>query len=88
MDKYQQQIDDLQNQINLLKNSTTIPLDVGEAFKKRILPDGGLSGVPDATVPPTVTIDESGSSTVIAAAPFSGELRITINDITYRIPRI
>lgn len=82
------QIDDLQKQIDELRNYSTIPLEVGNAFKARIIPDGYVFGKTVAGVPSTVTINESGSSTVTAQAPLSGKIGITINGTEYIVPTI
>lgn len=84
----QRRINDLQNQLDSLKDYATIPLEIGEAMKARIIPDGFPTAAASAGTPLTVTINESGSATVIAAAPFTGKLAITTGGVTYTVPTI
>lgn len=86
--KLQNQIDELKKQITALSNYSTIPIDTANAFKIRILANNSVSGRSVTGTPSTVTINESGSATVIAQAPLTGKLGITIDNVEYIVPII
>lgn len=79
---------ELETRLNALNDYSTIPLNVGNAIKARILPTGSLLGRTVAGTPSTVTINEAGVATVIAQAPLTGKIGITIDNIEYTIPTI
>ncbi len=84
----QSQINQLREEINTLKNSTTIPFDVGEAFKIRVLED--LSKLK----PSTKTAISENETVNIPAVPTSftkikqpdGFVEIVLNSSVYYIP--
>lgn len=61
----QEQIDSLQEQLNSLSSSSTIPFEIGEAFKDRI---GGSEVIPSSktVASETQTINEGGIAIVTA----------------------
>jgi len=89
----QQQINDLTIRLDTLNNNTTIPMQVGEAFKARLL--GNLSFPKKSAKDPV-----SESSTVVATVDFVGStvtttpvlkepdgyLSIVIAGLTYYFP--
>jgi len=78
----------IENEINLLKNYSTIPRDIGDAIKARVLPNNFVVGRQGTGVPSTVSINEAGSSIIEAQAPLSGKLELTIEGNVYVIPTI
>jgi hypothetical protein len=84
----QRQIKLLQAQIDALKDYSTIPLEVGEAMKARIIPDGTPTAAAGTGIPDTVTINEAGVDIVVAAKPFTGKLVITVGENSYIVPTI
>lgn len=86
MENLQEQINKLKEELNLLRASTTIPYEVGESFKIRILPNGITTGIAASGTPSTVTINESGSAIVVAQAPLTGKIALTFGGTTYIIP--
>lgn len=79
----QNQIDELKKEIDKLKSSTTIPLDVGEAFRKRLQI---LSGDTNSTSPKTITVNEAGIDTYAVAKPMTGFIAVKINGQSKLIP--
>lgn len=63
-----------------------IPLQVANSIKIRVLPNNFLTGRTVPGTPSTVTINESGSATVIAQAPLTGKIGITIDNVEYTVP--
>lgn len=84
----QQKIEDLQKQIDEMKNFNTIPFDVGGALKARIIPNGTAIAKFTTGTPSTVTVNEGGVGTVVAAAPFTYQALITFENTTLLIPVI
>lgn len=80
INKLQQQIDDLKQVIASFSSDTSIPFEIGNAFKVRILPPGFASGETLVGTPPTVVVNEAGSSLVTVCAPFTGKAQIIFND--------
>lgn len=88
MEALQQQINELQQQLNLLKASGTLPYEVGIAVKERLnIPDSFLSGGASSTSPAThtQTVNEAGSSVYDVAKVMTGFVSITINGTAYNI---
>lgn len=79
---------ELEARLNALNDYSTVPLDVGNAIKARIIPNDYVLGRTVAGVPSTVTINEAGVATVIAQAPLTGKIGITIDNIEYVVPTI
>lgn len=88
-DNLQNQIDELKRRLDSLGSSTTIPLEVGEAMKKRL---NSLSGEPNNTATTsyktTKAIDEGGSATynITFAKPMDGFISIVVNGNIRMIP--
>lgn len=87
-------VKDLQDQIKALNSNSTIPLDVGEAFKLRILSDAGVATTStkgatteDTTVVTSVNFGGGGSTATdtVLGNP-DGYLEITITNNIYYIP--
>jgi len=78
------QVEELTKRMNSLNSNTTISLDVGEAFKARVLGNSGASGV-SATAHNKV-VNESGSDTYSVMDKPTGFVLITIQDVDYIIP--
>ena len=87
-EEMQNKILELEARLNALNDYSSIPLDVGNAIKARIIPSGYISGRSTAGTPSTVTIVESGVATVIAQAPLTGKIALTIDNVEYIIPTI
>ncbi len=82
------QIADLQAQIDALRNNATIPFDIGEAMKARIVSDLGLASTSSkGATTENQTVNEAG-----VAAPYTvlktpdGFLQITLLSNIYYIP--
>lgn len=93
-DDLKKQVDDLQSQIKALSNNATIPFDVGEAMKVRILSDAGtaelstkLATSEDTTVVTSVNFGGGGSTTTdtVLGNP-DGYLEVTITNNKYYVP--
>jgi len=87
-EEIQKEIIELKRRLDELGDYSRIPLEVGNAMKARIIPNDYVLGRSVAGTPSTVTINESGSATVIAQAPLTGKIGITIDGIEYIIPVI
>ena len=85
MEQLQAQIDDLQRQLNELKDYSTIPLDVGNAFKARIL-GATITGSTNASAVLVQAVNEAGSATYNVAKPMTGFINIIIDNTTYKVP--
>lgn len=86
-----QMIQDLQAQIDALKSYDTIPLDIGEAMKARILGQNAiLLGQTNGSTPATMVVtDTNGVNPPVnytVCAPFTKQLTIQLGDITYLVP--
>lgn len=87
VEQLQAQIDELKAAIESFKNYSTIPLDIGEAFKARILGQSGLLvGKLAAGTPGTVGVFIPPSTNYTVAAPFNKQLQVVIDGVTYIIP--
>lgn len=83
----QAQIDKLQSQLDALRNNATIPYEIGEAFKARVLTDVSpvaTSGKGASTE--NVSINEAGISTHTVLGAPDGFVQATINGTVYYIP--
>ena len=78
-------VDELERLFKLLSSSTTIPYDVGEAFKKRLQVVGGDS---NATLASTETqaVNEAGAGTYNVAKPMDGFITIVVNGNSRKVP--
>lgn len=88
MPNYEEQINDLQRQIDQLKSSTTLPLDIAEAFKIRlvdVLPGIATQTTKSATAE-NKTVDEAGVASYQVMNKPDGFLKVTITGIIYYIP--
>lgn len=80
-------IDELQAQLDQLKSYATIPLDIGEAFKARIIGQNGtLLGKSNASVPATIGVFVPPSTNYTVAAPFTKQITVVLDNVTYLIP--
>lgn len=94
--KLQQQVDelikkvaDLTTQFNLLKNSTTIPFDIDNAFRKRLeVPSAVLNSTASSAHSSGLFIDEAGSAThnIVYADEMTGFITIYIDGNPYLVP--
>jgi len=78
------QIEELITKFNSLTNDTSIPFNVGEAFKIRVLGESGPSGV-SATAHNKV-VNEAGFATYSVMDKPTGFVKITLQGTDYIIP--
>lgn len=83
--KIQQQIDNLQRQLDALKSSTTLPLEITEAMRIRLQPVSGETNS-TSTASYTQAVNEAGSATYSVAKPMAGFITITIGGNARLIP--
>lgn len=83
----------LQERLDALNSNATIPLDVGEAFKLRILSDAGTAATStknatseDTTVVTSVNFGASSTTTDTVLGNPDGYLEISITNNLYYIP--
>lgn len=86
-------VKDLQDQLKALNSNATIPLDVGEAFKLRILSDAGTAATStkgatseDTTVVTSVNFGAETTATDTVLGNPDGYLEITITNNKYYVP--
>jgi hypothetical protein len=85
MEELQRQIEALREELNSLKNSSTIPFDIGEAFRDRLETESAtLNGTSTASY--IQAVNESGSATYNVAKPMNGFLSIKVGGVTYKVP--
>jgi regulator of replication initiation timing len=84
--KLQDEIDNLKKQLDALSNNATIPLEVGNAMRARLLSDGTLTGSTSGNGPSVHSVNESGNSTYNVASPMIGFINIVINGTSYAVP--
>jgi len=82
MDKLQEQINNLQAQLDLLKSSNTIPRDIETAFTER-LPVLKATGLDTATTQ-NIAISATPITIVVPAQP-SGTLTVKFNGVIYNL---
>lgn len=79
-------VEEIKSLFNSLKDSTTIPLEIGVAMADRV----AKNGVPNAkfanTTPVVHAVNESGSASYNVAASMTGFITFTVDGITYNIP--
>ena len=78
-------VEELTKRLDAFYNYSTIPLEVGNAFKARLLPSSFpvaevISGTPTAQ-----TVNEGGVALYSVSAPFSGKLQITLPNGTVKV---
>lgn len=78
------QVEELTKKVNSLYSSTSIPFDVGEAFKVRILGNTSLSPIPASTH--YKEVHENGTDTYDVMNIPTGYVILTIKDTDYVIP--
>ncbi len=78
------QVEDLTKKVNSLYASTSIPFDVGEAFRVRILGNTSLSPIPASTH--YKEVHENGTDTYDVMNIPTGYVVLTIKDTDYVIP--
>ena len=78
------QIDELNKKFDSLSASTSIPFDIGEAFKIRVLGDTSLSAV--SANAHNKTVNEAGVATYDVMNKPTGFVQITIQGTDYVIP--
>ena len=93
LEQVKRELAELKEQFKLLSNNTTIPLEVGEAFKTRILSDAGVVALSNksltsenTTVVDSVNFGASSVTTVSALGAPNGFFEVTINGIVRYIP--
>lgn len=84
-------INDLQAQLDALKSYATIPIDIGEAIKARIIGQNQIAvGQSTSGTPGTLTVtDTNGVNPPVnytVCAPFTKQLIIKLGEITYTVP--
>jgi len=79
-------VEELESFILSLKSSATIPLDVSDSFKDRIL-ETSVTGISSKTAgSETKTVIESGSATYTVSAPMDGFIQVRVNGAIYNVP--
>lgn len=81
----QEKVEKLEKIILSLYSNTTLPFDIGEAFKKRLQPVSGDSNS-TATTSYIQSVNESGASTYSVAKPMAGFITIVINGNIRLVP--
>jgi len=79
------EVEELKGRLDNLNSSTTIPLDVGEAFKKRLQPasvDISTKTVASASK----QVNEGGSAVYNVTKPMTGFIKILVNGIARDVP--
>ena len=85
MEELQRQITELKAEIDSLKSSSTIPLEIGESMRVRLgAVEGQASG--EATTTHKQAVDEAGTGTYDVAKPMDGFILLTIDGIARKIP--
>lgn len=89
MEEIQKQIEELRKEIQSLKNTTTMPLEVENAIRDRLniasfTPVRGSSKVASSE---NQAVDEGGAASYSVLKPPDGYLEVTINGLVYYIPR-
>jgi hypothetical protein len=91
LERQQEEINNLskkvQDQIDALKSSTTIPLEIATAIKARLEQDfvaGDSSSVGAGTH--TQAVNEAGVASYSVAKPMTGFIEILFNGVTYNVP--
>lgn len=81
-------IEQLENEIKLLKAATTIPHDVEQAFRERFRLSSftAIEGSAKGATSENQTVSESGSSTYSVLTAPDAFLQVTIGVTTYYIP--
>jgi len=79
VDELTQKVDELMSVVNSLKSSATIPLQIDQAFRARLVPlsyigtgSAGTQGISLSGAPETITVPEQPSGT-IAVTTLSGQ---------------
>lgn len=87
MEELQSQINRIQDELNSLKNSATIPQENYEAIRDRL--DASIAKISTNSTPAsseTQAVDESGTETYSVAKPMDGFITISFGGINYKIP--
>ena len=91
-EELQKEIEMIKARLDALSNYVTIPLEVGNALKARIIPEDFMSGRVVSGVPPTQTvINTNGANPPVnytVPTAFTGKIGITINNTEYVLPYI
>lgn len=90
-EEMQKKILELEAKMEMLNNYSTIPLDVGEAMKARILGKNNIAVVDfDEGVPDTVIVtDTNGSNPPVdyeVCAPFTKQIKLKIGETLFIVP--
>lgn len=86
IEQLKKQVTDLQSQMKLLYSSTTIPLDVAEAFRTRLQEDARILQVSSKTAASeTQTVNESGTDSYPVGKPMNGFVTIVVNGVQYDV---
>lgn len=87
-EEMQNKILELEARLNALSDYSTVPLNVGNALKARILPSNFTSGRFVAGTPSVQAVNEAGIGVYNVQAPLSGKIGITIGNTEYIVPTI
>lgn len=80
-------LEDLERQIVALNNNATIPFDIGEALKARILGDAGVASTSTKLLTSEdQAVNEAGASTYNVLKSPDGFLQVTLLGNIYYIP--
>lgn len=87
VERLQDLVDGLQGQLDMLKSNSTIPNDIGEAMKARVLTDVNPVAISSkSSTSENQAVNESGASSYSVLKAPDGFLETTINGTTYYIP--
>ena len=78
----EERITALEQEIERLKNATTISYEVEQAFRARVGTDVAISSKAVASR----TVNEGGSSSYSVALPMTGFITINVNGIVVNVP--
>ena len=81
----QEQINELKAELDKLRNSTTIPLEVGEAMRER-LQSAKVTTNGTAASTETVSINEAGVAVKTASKPMDGFITVVVNGLSKKVP--
>lgn len=90
-EEMQKRILDLEARLDALNNYSSIPLDVGEAMKARIVGQNNFAvGQSTGGAPATITVIDRDSPNpsvnYVVCAPFTKQLIIRLGEQTYTVP--
>jgi hypothetical protein len=84
IEQLKKQVADLEAKFKLLYSSTTIPLDIAEAFRTRLADDARILRVSSRTAASeTQAVNEAGMATYSVGKPMNGFVTVVLNGVQY-----